>query len=301
MAKYSQVRQHSLREIINGLGEYVQQEADSYVHYNLNPIQENPFPYPFRGNNTGLMMILEGRLKLQINFETFDVGPDNLILFSPKSVIHILEVIIPVRTIGMVFTDEYALKHISTFKDINVLRFLSSTEMPVLSLSQHKRSTVFSLLETIYVLNSQNDEENYYRKEKTFHYFNLLGLEVTEEYRAQIEKVGMKTSKKRETVHEFLNFLSVHVDRERTVQFYADKLFITPGHLSKLLKEVSGYTAREVIEEGVVLEARNLLMDTSLSLAQIAYKLNFSDQSFFGKFFKKKMKITPKTFRDKFK
>nr|WP_262916446.1 helix-turn-helix domain-containing protein [Flavobacterium pectinovorum] len=120
-------------------------------------------------------------------------------------------------------------------------------------------------------------------------------------YRDQVNKVDLRTNRKKEIIKDFLSLLSIHVRDKRNVQFYADKLFITPGHLSKLLKEVSGNTSREVIEEAVVMEARNMLVDSSLSLAEIAEKLNFSDPSFFGKFFKKKMKITPKAFRDKYK
>ncbi|MEO2071142.1 MAG: helix-turn-helix domain-containing protein [Zunongwangia sp.] len=99
--------------------------------------------------------------------------------------------------------------------------------------------------------------------------------------------------------------LQVHLHqysrKERQVQFYADKLCVTPDYLTKILKEASRMTTKEIIEEAVIMEARKLLMDNSLTIAQIADMLHFSDQSFFGKFFKKKMKISPNFFRNQYK
>lgn len=301
MSRNSPVRHHSLREILDILGEDVQQGAEFHVHYNTQLYSENPFPYPFRSNNTAVTLVVQGKMRIKINLEEFIAGPDDVIIFSSQFIIHILEVLEPIRVIGLVFTDEYALKNILNYEDINMLRFFSVNEKPVLPLSSSSRSKVCVMLESMYNLNTMNGEESYYREEKTFHYFNLMALEIIEVYRNEIEKIDLRTSRKKEIIHAFLQLLSNHITQERSVQFYADKLFITPGHLSKLLKEASGNTARDVIEDAVILEARNLLLDSSLSLAQIAEKLNFSDQSFFGKFFRKKMKITPKGFRDRYR
>lgn len=246
-------------------------------------------------------MLLEGQFKIKINLETYIAGPGDLIIVSNQFIVDIREIIKPVKTISLIFTEEYARKHTLNFEDINVIRYFSLNELPVLSLTEPKRAMAFYLLEMMYKLNHPRGEHGRYREQKTLHYFNLLALEVIEAYRSEIEKVDIKTSRRKEIIHAFLNLLSVHVKQERRVQFYADKLFITAGHLSKLLKEASGSTARDVIEEAVIMEARNLLKEPSLSLAQIAERLNFSDQSFFGKFFKKKMSVTPKTFRDKHK
>lgn len=300
MSRNSPIRHHSLREILNILGEDVQKGAEFHVHYNTQLYSENLFPYPFRSNHIAVILVLQGKIRIKINLEEFVAGPGNVIIFSPQFIIHFLELIEPVRMIGLVFTEEFALKNMLNYEDVNTLRFFSVNEMPVLLLPSSSRSKVSLILEFMYELNTLNSEESYYQEEKIFHYFNLLALEIIEIYRNEIEKVDLRTSRKKEIIHDFLQLLSNHITQERSVQFYADKLFITPGHLSKLLKEAAGITARDVIEDAVILEARNLLMDSSLSLAQIAEKLHFSDQSFFGKFFRKKMKITPKGFRDRY-
>lgn len=301
MPKYTEIQNYSFRDILNNLGEEASQGAEFHVHYKEELLAENPFPYPFRSSNTGVMLMLQGKMKVQINLETFIAGPGSVLVFPAQAIVHILEIIEPLQNIGIVFTEEFALRNILNYEEVRVFRFIELNETPVLTVSGADHQAVSDLFIKLSEINSSDSFPSPYKKEKTFHYFNLLALEMMEIYRSQSDKFNLKTNRKKEIIQEFLSLLPLHVREKRNVQFYADKLFITPGHLSKLLKEATGSTSREIIEEAVVMEARNMLVDTSLSLAEIAERLHFSDQSFFGKFFKKKMKITPKSFRDKYK
>ncbi len=80
---------------------------------------------------------------------------------------------------------------------------------------------------------------------------------------------------------------------------YAGLLYITPNHLNALCKEHLGITAGEVIRNRVLLEAKRLLVNQNLSISEISYSLNFSDNSYFTKFFKKYEGLTPEEFRKK--
>jgi len=301
VGRYTEIRNYSLRDIINMLGEEAAHGTEFHVHYNKEVIEGNPFPFPFRSCNTAVLLMLEGRIKVQIDLQTYIVGPMDTMVLSSQSMIHILEIIEPVQNIGCVFTDEFAMTNMLNYEDIRLFRLTELNQTPILSLTEDQYSIIFDIMTKMYTLNLSQSEHNLYKKAKIFHYFNLLALEMMEMHRSGVNQANLKTNRKKEIIHEFLSLLSIHVRNNRNVKFYADKLFITAGHLSKLTKEVTGNTSREIIEEAVVMEARNLLMETSHSLAEIAEILHFSDQSFFGKFFKKKMKITPKSFRDKYK
>jgi AraC family transcriptional activator of pobA len=80
---------------------------------------------------------------------------------------------------------------------------------------------------------------------------------------------------------------------------YADLLYITPNHLNALCNDVSGISAGEVIRNRIVLEAKRLLINQDLSITEIANELNFVDNSYFTKFFKKQADLTPEDFRKK--
>ncbi|PLK42806.1 AraC family transcriptional regulator [Emticicia sp. TH156] len=80
---------------------------------------------------------------------------------------------------------------------------------------------------------------------------------------------------------------------------YAGLLYITPNHLNALCKENLGITAGEVIRNRILLEAKRMLVNQNQSISEISYALNFSDNSYFTKFFKKYEGITPEEFRKK--
>jgi AraC-like DNA-binding protein len=98
---------------------------------------------------------------------------------------------------------------------------------------------------------------------------------------------------------EFLGLVKDNFRRERQLQFYADKLCITPRYLSRVVKETTNSSAAEWIERYVVLEARALLKSTNMTIQQISDELNFPSQTFFGKYFKRRVGVSPKEYRRK--
>ena len=104
-------------------------------------------------------------------------------------------------------------------------------------------------------------------------------------------------SRKEELFEQFLQLLFEHFRVEHAVTFYADKLFITPQYLSLILKELTGMSANKWIDDALVAEAKVLLKAPQMTVQQVADQLHFSDQSTFGKFFKKHMGISPMEYR----
>lgn len=80
---------------------------------------------------------------------------------------------------------------------------------------------------------------------------------------------------------------------------YAELLHVTPNHLNALCKEHLSLQAGAVIRNRIVLEAKRLLINLHFTVSEIAYKLNFNDNSYFTRFFKKETGVTPEVFRAK--
>ena len=97
----------------------------------------------------------------------------------------------------------------------------------------------------------------------------------------------------------FIQLLDKHCREEHSVGFYANQLCVTPSYLSTVLKNLSGKTATKWLSEALLHEAQKLLREPDLTLQQIADELNFSDQSAFGKFFKKNGGMSPLQYRMK--
>lgn len=104
-------------------------------------------------------------------------------------------------------------------------------------------------------------------------------------------------SRRANYVREFMHLVHQNFRSQRGVSFYASKLFISPKYLSQIIKESTGRSAAEWIDEYVILEAKNLLRFSGKNIQQVAYELNFPNQSSFGKYFKNLTGMSPTSFQ----
>ena len=104
-------------------------------------------------------------------------------------------------------------------------------------------------------------------------------------------------SRKNEIFESFYKLIKQHHKEHRTVAFYADKLCLTPKYLTTVIREVSGTTAHDWINEYVILSAKALLKSTAMTIQEISNELSFANQSFFGKYFKQYVGMTPMEYR----
>lgn len=98
--------------------------------------------------------------------------------------------------------------------------------------------------------------------------------------------------------HEFVTLVRKHFRLEHSVRFYANKMCISPKYLSLVVKESTGRSAAEIIDEHLLLEAKNMLRFSGKNIQQVAYELNFSNQSSFGKYFKHLTGMSPSEFQN---
>ena len=125
----------------------------------------------------------------------------------------------------------------------------------------------------------------------------IMALFYSSESVRELETNDVARSNADVITKEFLKHVKENFRRERQLQFYADLLCITPRYLSRVVKECTGASAAEWIERSVVLEARALLKSTNMTVQQISDELNFPSQTFFGKYFKRRVGMSPKEYR----
>lgn len=100
-------------------------------------------------------------------------------------------------------------------------------------------------------------------------------------------------------ISRFNDLLNTHYQEQKNVIFYADRLNLSPKNLSNILKKETGLSAKQSIEEFIMLEAKSLLKQTQMSIKEIVYWLGYIDQSYFTKVFKIKEGLTPLEYRNK--
>ena len=106
------------------------------------------------------------------------------------------------------------------------------------------------------------------------------------------------TNRQADIYTAFLEAVGKYYKKEREVGFYADELCITAKHLSQVVKDISGKTASDIIEDYVVTEIKALLLSTNMTIQQISDYLSFPSQSVFGKYFKRITGKSPKMYRN---
>ena len=99
---------------------------------------------------------------------------------------------------------------------------------------------------------------------------------------------------------DFIDILSHNYKEQREVSFYADRLCITPKYLSQIVKDNTGKTALELIEDYVIEESKAMLISTTMTIQQISDELHFPSQSVFGKYFKRVTGLSPREYRTSF-
>lgn len=180
-------------------------------------------------------------------------------------------------------------------KSLSFPLFSSIRENPVIHLNSDELDSItdyFRLLQKT-IRKTENQSRSEAVKYLTLAFFYGFGY--------QFHQIPDETNKSKQDklVEKFLVIVRENYNKHRDVEFYADKLCLTPKYLSRVLKQNSGKTAADWIEDHVILEARALLKSTDETILQISDELNFPTQSFFGKYFKRRTGISPKDYRKK--
>ncbi|MDH6313780.1 AraC family transcriptional activator of pobA [Parabacteroides sp. PFB2-10] len=143
----------------------------------------------------------------------------------------------------------------------------------------------------------ESPNHSYYKEQVSVSFFSLL-LDLFHSLDNRSKNSFLHPSTRKEEIfNKFLNLLMENYKEQHEVAFYANRLFITSQYLTLIIKELTGKTVNRWIDENLILEARKLLKTTGATVQQIADELNFSDQSTFGKFFKKHHGISPIEYR----
>lgn len=91
----------------------------------------------------------------------------------------------------------------------------------------------------------------------------------------------------------------MHYMEQRGVEFYADKLCLSPKYLSVLSKSICGYTVQELVFKAIIRKSISLLKNTQKSIQEISDYFNFPNASYFGTFFRKQTGVSPQQYRRK--
>ncbi len=250
--------------------------------------------HPTRLNVTIVGLCLKGTCVFSINLSDYRVSPGTLLVVGPEQIVEVREVSPELSITFFVFTPSFSDDVLPRKADLFSFLFYAK-ESPCIRLNKEEIGNILDY--SNFLWKKTHNASHRFRKEVARGIILSMFFEIYNIYQRQMPREGNPVSRKEELFGRFLREVSACYKEERTVAFYADRLCLTSKHLSVVVKDVSGKTASEWIDRFVVLEAKAQLRSSEMSIQEISEALHFANQSFFGKYFKHHVGMSPKDYR----
>lgn len=249
--------------------------------------------YPCRLKAGIVALCVKGEIKASVDLRQYTVDGGSFITILPGTIFQIHQVTGDLLIYFMGFSSDFLNQaHISrsimevhyVIKGNPVYR-LKEKAMPLLE-------SYFNLLIETYQFYGPKMNRGI-----TNHLFGSILIGINTMYKEQTTNNG-SLSKSEQINKSFMQLVIQNYAIQRNVAWYAKQLNITQAHLSTIVKQVTGKTCIEVITSMVIMDAKAQLKSTELSIHDIAESLNFSNMSFFGKYFKRYVGMSPQEYRN---
>lgn len=259
------------------------------------------FQYPFRFDGYIIIFCMKGKIRLDVNLDSFLITEGSLVLNVPGNIIRVTGIEGNDRDLHFIIVAMSKDFMSSVRFDFNKLfnESVALMDNPCISLNDSERKICRKYLDLAADLLANdflNKKESIGALVSSVSYF--LGTIWTGRLSEAEHKPHAPSAKAKNIYDQFLRLVTAYHTSKRNMAFYADKLCLTPKYLSKLVKTVSGRSAPDWIDAFVILESKNMLKYSDLSIKEIVGRLNFPNQSVFYKFFKAHTGLTPSQYRN---
>lgn len=228
----------------------------------------------------------------QLDGQMMMIRPGDVLIVSEKHVVDRYQHSPDMKGLCMMISMNFFQEIIQSVKDISAMLIFARVH-PVMHMEPEEMKTFKSYFRVI--KQKLADKKNHFHKDL----IRALLLAMLYDLGNMIYRVQRDGphSKAEITFERFIRLVEDNFRTERRVSWYSEQLDITAKYLCETVKNVSHQTPSEWIDKYVLMEMRVLLRNTKMSIGEVAEELQYPDQSFLGKFFKKHTGMTPKDYR----
>jgi AraC-like DNA-binding protein len=249
---------------------------------------------PLKSEFFRIAICLGGEVTVECGLEQFRHRKHTIHFNFPSQLFSFYDKTPDMRSYYMLFTPEF----LDGFMPLDDLQgrfeFLDYVGVPFFQLDEAEAEQVIAFFQAI---DAEIKSGRPHLKAAIQSYLHLLLITAQRSYLRQQLGPELHATRNSSLLLRFKKLVSQHFREVRGVGDYASRLAVTPNHLSKAIKESSGKTPGDFIDDMVLVEAKALLRYSESTISEIAYQLNFSDPSHFNKFFKKMAALTPSQYR----
>lgn len=243
-----------------------------------------------------ILLVNLGSLSMAINSREVTVFENELLVIPIRSSCEVLIISNQLQICLLSFTSEFAFENSIRRPYIGYFEFFITKLSSKILL---KNKEVILLINLFALLNNKvlRPNAHIFKNEIILFSFNLLLYELAGIYHKHAGEISIRHTRKEKLTLQFFKILEMNCKQEHSVKFYADTLDVTRDHLSKTVKQVTEKTAKQFIEQAIVLEAKILLHNYNLTILDISEELQFSNPSSFSTFFKRHTFLSPSQYR----
>lgn len=256
---------------------------------NFRSLFKSPLPLP----GSLFLLCLRGHCSVNIHLSSYEMEAGSLAVVFPEQYLHIHQASPDCRFLFVAFSTELTRESSLFSKTLPCLPYIYDT--PVIPLSD-ALFDFFTDLFRIAIKSKRLSELVFQAEQKQSFYYQLL-LCIANLNRKHHSTPATRYNRNLEIVRELARHVIENYKTERNIAFYADKMHLSPQHLSTTIKKTTGKTLTDIISTFVINDAKGKLRSSELTIQEIAFSLNFPDISFFGKYFKRYTGMSPKQFR----
>jgi AraC-like DNA-binding protein len=252
---------------------------------------------PVRFNAIMLVLCKNGELFLSVDYRKYLLKKNMMLMISNLHIIDNLVVNEHFECYAIFMSLQFAKSIVNEIQGISKLIEDDIRPIPVVELDGTEIQCLADIVERIIKIQSDTSHafQNYIiRNEVSNLFLEILNFRIK---RNKNQRTLEESKHGEEIARKFIHLLLVNSKEHHEVSFYAEKICMTAGNLSRIMKTFSGQTAIKWINEVLVTEAKILLRKPNSSVQQVANELHFGDQSSFGKFFRKHTGLTPREYR----
>lgn len=249
---------------------------------------------PIKTHYFRISLTRKGRATFDIGLEKYNTFRNSILFGIPGQIFSLHHFSTDFLAYYMLFTEKFVSEFMLKHNRTQQFPFLSYSGLQCFQLDDRTADEIENI---IFKINNEVKQHKPYGSEMIRLYIQEIILHANRNYgKALLSSKNIPNSNEA-LYNEFLKSVSQHFLIKRKVSDYAEILHVSADHLNRAIKSCSAKTAHEHIDEMLLIEAKAYLLHTSLTIAEIAYKLNFSDPSHFNRFFKKYCELTPANFR----
>jgi AraC-like DNA-binding protein len=250
----------------------------------------------FRSDFFSLLWVVSGTVDISVNLKLLHAKVGDLVVAAPNAPKQLQNVSEDCIIEGVTFTVDFLVALNLPQNHLDMMEFFASQFNPLWSLNDEERLLCSSLIASLQEKTTKMPD-HLFGKEILHNAFLIFLYEMAALSKKYAILNEASYNRKEELMLNFMRMASLHYKQEKNLAFYAKRLYVSSKHLSETVKEISTKTAGEILDDLIILESKVLLSDIALSISDIAAQLNFSDRSFFGKFFKRHTGLSPRHYR----